>query len=214
MHDFVPFGSTLFIYDVANDVDTKSYAAYFHADYKFNDSFGITVGARYSKDDKKFEGGQADLDGYSYKSSGCWARDRSRHGVLGGVCGAVIGLAPFPDPNNPYRYFPPGEQSQKYDVFTPTVGAQFHIERRHDAVRELLRRASRRAAGPRVSRCRSLTSTRRLSVPRRARPTNWASSPQFFDHRVQANARGLLHRLHRHPAADPGRRFAGVAERG
>ena len=72
MHDFVPFGSTLFIYDVANDVDTKSYAAFFHADYNFNDSFGVTLGARYSKDDKKFEGGQADLDGYSYKSSGCF----------------------------------------------------------------------------------------------------------------------------------------------
>jgi hypothetical protein len=29
-----------------NDVDTESYAAFFHADYKFTDSFGITVGAR------------------------------------------------------------------------------------------------------------------------------------------------------------------------
>ena len=46
VHDFVPFGSTLFIYDVANDVDTKSYAAFFHADYNFNDSFGVSLGAR------------------------------------------------------------------------------------------------------------------------------------------------------------------------
>jgi iron complex outermembrane receptor protein len=38
-----------------------------------------------------------------------------------------IGLAPFPDPTNPYRYFPPGEQSQEYSVFTPTVGAQWHV---------------------------------------------------------------------------------------
>ena len=72
VHDFVPFGSTLYIYDVQNDVDTVSYAAYFHTDYNFNDSFGISLGARWSKDDKKFEGGQADLDGYAYKSSGCW----------------------------------------------------------------------------------------------------------------------------------------------
>jgi iron complex outermembrane receptor protein len=128
VHDFVPFGSTLYIYDVANDVDTKSYAAFFHADYAVNDSFGLTVGARYSKDDKKFEGGQADLDGYNYKSSGC-------HPVTGPdmACWAAfaslpfINLAPFPDPTNPYRYFPPGEQSQEYSVFTPTVGAQWHI---------------------------------------------------------------------------------------
>jgi len=125
----VPFGSTLYIYDVANDVDTKSYAAYFHADYAINDSFGVTVGARYSKDDKKFEGGQADLDGYNYKSSGCF------NPVTGPdmACWAgfaslpFINLAPFPDPTNPYRYFPPGEQSLDYSVFTPTVGAQWHV---------------------------------------------------------------------------------------
>jgi iron complex outermembrane receptor protein len=39
----------------------------------------------------------------------------------------AVGLAPFPDPTNPYRYFPPGEQSQKYNVFTPTLGAQWHV---------------------------------------------------------------------------------------
>jgi iron complex outermembrane receptor protein len=126
VHDFVPFGSTLFIYDVANDVDTKSYAAYFHADYNVNDAFGLTVGARYSKDDKKFEGGQADLDGYAYKSSGCWGPTGPNMACWAGFA-AAVGLAPFPDPTNPYRYFPPGEQSQDYDVFTPTVGAQWHI---------------------------------------------------------------------------------------
>jgi len=127
VHDFVPFGSTLFIYDVANDVDTKSYAAFFHADYQFNDQFGVTLGARYSKDDKKFEGGQADLDGYNYKSAGCWGPNGPDQACWAGFAG-VVGLAPFPDPNNPYRYFPPGEQSQEYDVFTPTVGAQWHLD--------------------------------------------------------------------------------------
>jgi iron complex outermembrane receptor protein len=126
VHDFVPFGSTLYIYDVANDVDTKAYAAFFHTDYKFSDRFGVSVGARYSKDDKKFEGGQADLDGYNYKSSGCWGANGPDMACWAAFA-AMVGLAPFPDPTNPYRYFPPGEQSQKYDVFTPTVGAQFHI---------------------------------------------------------------------------------------
>ncbi|HET9865515.1 MAG TPA: TonB-dependent receptor, partial [Steroidobacteraceae bacterium] len=126
VHDFVPFGSTLYIYDVANDVDTKSYAAFFHADYNFNDAFGITLGARYSKDDKKFEGGQADLDGYNYKSTGCWGPNGPDMACWAAFA-PTVGLAPFPDPNNPYRYFPPGEQKQDYDVFTPTVGAQFHV---------------------------------------------------------------------------------------
>jgi iron complex outermembrane receptor protein len=127
VHDYVPFGSTLYIYDVANDVDTKSYAAYFHTDYKFNDLFGITVGARYSKDDKKFEGGQADLDGYDYKSAGCFDPVTGPNMACWAGFAATVGLAPFPDPSNPYRYFPPGEQKQDYSVFTPTLGAQFHV---------------------------------------------------------------------------------------
>jgi iron complex outermembrane receptor protein len=128
VHDFVPFGSTLYIYDVQNDVDTVSYAAYFHTDYNFNDSFGISLGARWSKDDKEFEGGQADLDGYAYKSSGCWGPagpDMACWAAFAAL--PFINLAPFPDPTNPYRYFPPGVQTQEYDVFTPTVGAQWHV---------------------------------------------------------------------------------------
>ena len=111
VHDFVPFGSTLFIYDVANDVDTLSYAAFFHADYQFNDSFGITLGARYSWDDKKFEGGQADLDGYSYRTVGCFDPVTGPDMACWEAFAIPNGLAPFPDPNNPYRYFPPGEQT-------------------------------------------------------------------------------------------------------
>jgi iron complex outermembrane receptor protein len=129
VHDFVPFGSTLFIYDVANDVDTKAYAAFFHADYNFNESFGITLGGRYSKDDKKFEGGQADLDGYNYKSSGCFDPVTGPDMACWAAFAALpfINLAPFPDPNNPYRYFPPGVQTQKKSLFTPTLGVQWHL---------------------------------------------------------------------------------------
>ena len=138
VHDYVPFGSALFIYDVANDVDTKSYAAFAHADYRLSDQWGFTIGGRYSKDDKKFEGGQADLDGYNYKTSSnpvthapcftaagpdmaCWKAFVTTPGSPG------FGLAPFPDPSNPYRYFPPGQQSQSYNIFTPTAGIQFHL---------------------------------------------------------------------------------------
>jgi iron complex outermembrane receptor protein len=132
VNDFVPFGGALDIYDVANNVKTKSYAAFAHLDYKLTDKWGLTLGARYSRDDKKFVGGQADLTGYNYKSAyipglvgpcytaagpdmACWATFAN-----------IVGLAPFPDPTNPYRYFPPAQQRQKYNEFTPTAGIQFH----------------------------------------------------------------------------------------
>jgi len=125
----VPFGGALYIYDVANDVDTESYAAFVHADYNITDHWGFTLGARYSKEDKKFEGGQADLDGYNYKSSGCYnpvtGPDMACWANF--AAGLTPPLAPFPDATNPYRYFPPGEQHQSWNIFTPTAGVQFHL---------------------------------------------------------------------------------------
>jgi len=130
VHDFVPFGGSLYIYDTTNDVDTKSYAGFFHVDYRITDQWGLTLGARYSKDDKKFDGGQEDLDGFTYKISGCYDPTGSAHDLLsnfipvGVTCQQALG---FPVPGQPYRYFPAGTQSQSYNVFTPTAGIQFHV---------------------------------------------------------------------------------------
>jgi len=141
VHDYVPFGGALFIYDVANDVNTKSYAGFAHLDFKVNDSWGLTLGGRYSRDDKEFEGGQSDLDAYSYKSAGCYHGSAATnyqptaadlaclHAFVTGPIGGPAGLVDFPDPSQPLRYFPAGKQSQSYNIFTPTAGVQFHIDK-------------------------------------------------------------------------------------
>ena len=134
VHDYVPFDTAyLWIYDYQNDVKTDSYAAFAHFDYNINDSFGLTFGGRYSKEKKQFQGGQADLDGFTYKISGCLdpAANANTFAGFGAVpngvtCQQVLG---FPDPNNPLRYFPPGWDHQDWNVFTPTAGAQWHINR-------------------------------------------------------------------------------------
>ena len=185
VHDFVPFGSTLFIYDVANDVDTKSYAAFFHVDYKVSDAFGLTVGARYSKDDKKFEGGQADLDGYNYKSAGCWGPNGPDMDCWAAFA-ALVGLAPFPDPTNPYRYFPPGEQSQEYDVFTPTVGAQWHVN--EDQMLYVSFSKGFKAGGWTTRLSNPLTDIEDAAFgPEKAEAYELGYKAQFADHRVQLN---------------------------
>ena len=71
VHDFVPFEGLLYVYDYQNDVDTTSYAGFLHIDYKFTDHFAMTLGGRYSDETKKFIGGQADLNGFAYKITGC-----------------------------------------------------------------------------------------------------------------------------------------------
>jgi iron complex outermembrane receptor protein len=187
VHDFVPFGSTLYIYDVANDVDTQAYAAFFHVDYAISDAFGVTVGARYSWDDKKFEGGQADLDGYNYKSSGC-------HPPTGPdmACWAAfaalpfINLAPFPDPTNPYRYFPPGEQSQEYSVFTPTFGAQWHVN--DDQMLYASFSKGFKAGGWTTRLSNPLADINDAAFgPEEAEAYELGYKSQFADHRVQLN---------------------------
>jgi iron complex outermembrane receptor protein len=132
VHDFVPFNTAyLWIYDFRNNVHTDSYAGYVHLDYRVTSKLGLTFGARYSLERKKFEGGQADLNGFSYKISGCLdpMADANTFPGFGGVpagvsCQAVLG---FPDPNNPLRYFPPGFDHQSWNVFTPTGGIQYHF---------------------------------------------------------------------------------------
>jgi outer membrane receptor protein involved in Fe transport len=139
VHDFVPFNTAyLWIYDFKNDVNTKSYAAYAHLDFKITDKFGITAGGRYSKEKKAFEGGQADLNGFSYKLLGCYdpAASANQYPGTGIVPWNLLGLPDsvtcqqavgFPDPNNPLRYFPPGVDHQEWNVFTPTFGLQYHV---------------------------------------------------------------------------------------
>jgi iron complex outermembrane receptor protein len=134
VHDYVPFDTAyLWIYDYQNDVKTDSYAAFAHFDYNFTDAFSMTLGGRYSKEKKQFQGGQADLNGFNYKISGCldpYANANTFAGFgavpAGVTCQQVLG---FPDPNNPLRYFPPGWDHQDWNVFTPTVGLQWHIDK-------------------------------------------------------------------------------------
>ncbi|HEY0106046.1 MAG TPA: TonB-dependent receptor [Rhizomicrobium sp.] len=128
VHDWVPFdGDLLAVEDSGlNLVRTSSYAAYAHADYKVTDQIGLTLGARYSVEDKFFVGGQQDLNGLSYKASGCYPPDMPNN--LGApaflTCQDVLG---YPVAGQPFRYFPAGTNHQTFDEFTPTAGIQYHV---------------------------------------------------------------------------------------
>jgi iron complex outermembrane recepter protein len=135
VHDFVPFDTGyLYVYDYSNDIKTDSYAGYLHLDYKLTDAWGLTAGVRYSHEKKQFLGGQGDLNGFSYKISGCldpaapngnfpfWAGYGGPPASL--TCQQALG---FPDPNNPLRYFPNATDTQSWNVWTPTYGIQYHI---------------------------------------------------------------------------------------
>ena len=100
VHDYVPFEDVLFIYDFANDVENKNYAAFIHADYALTDKWGFSVGGRYTNVDTSFLGGQGDLNGF--------------------LTGAILGTGPL-------RYFPPIPDNQTWHIFDPTAGVQYHF---------------------------------------------------------------------------------------
>ena len=105
VHDYVPFESILYVYDLQNDVNNKNEAAFFHGDYRWND-WGFTAGGRYTDVQAEFIGGQADLNDFP-------------SAIL-----SPPNVAQYP---GVFRYFPPGDNSQSWHIFDPTLGVQYHI---------------------------------------------------------------------------------------
>jgi iron complex outermembrane receptor protein len=186
--DYVPFGGTLYIYDVNNNVDTKSYAGFVHVDYQFNDQWGLTVGARYSQDKKKFIGGQTDLDAFSYKISGCvnpagLATSFGLPGAPGQTCQSFLG---FPSASEPLRYFPAGTQKQDYNIFTPTFGLQYHAS---DDVMLYTSYSKGFKAGGWTTRLSAPIPdiTEAAFGPEKARTVELGMKSEWFDRHLQAN---------------------------
>jgi iron complex outermembrane receptor protein len=129
VHDFVPFEGLLYVFDYQNDVDTESYAAFLHTDFEVTDKLTLIVGGRYTWEDKSFIGGQADLNGFTYKISGCLDPDAPATDFIppappGLTCRELLG---FPEADQPLRYFPADKLKQDFNVFTPTFGVQYQF---------------------------------------------------------------------------------------
>lgn len=117
LHDFVPFGAGLLQVDGNNTFNTKSYAFFTHLNYELTDSLSITLGARYTEEKKRFEGFQRDPNGFLYKL------------VLGKQLNQITNAdrlaLGFPDPNDPLRFYPPGQNRKKFTNFSPRLGIEF-----------------------------------------------------------------------------------------
>ncbi|MGC1460070.1 MAG: TonB-dependent receptor, partial [Steroidobacteraceae bacterium] len=115
VHDYVPFESLLYVYDIQNDANNKQAAAFVHADYKLNDQWSFTAGGRYTRVVEEFIGGQGDLNCFPYGSALC-------NIVLGPQGYSYLLGTGYVD-----RYFPVGDNRQTWNVFDPTLAAQWHF---------------------------------------------------------------------------------------
>ncbi len=121
LHDFVTFPAALLMVDGPNDLNTQAEAIYAHLSYKLTDQLSVIAGGRYTWEHKTFEGHQTDDNGLSYKISGCYPPSAFIFSATAD-CQAVLG---FPNPSEPYRYYPAGVKVQNFSNFSPTLGLQF-----------------------------------------------------------------------------------------
>ncbi|HWL47138.1 MAG TPA: TonB-dependent receptor, partial [Sphingomonadaceae bacterium] len=113
LNDFVNFDQGLLQIAGPNLLKTKNYAFFGQVDYALSDLISVTLGGRYTRENKSFNGGQADLNGFNYKLFNC--------PIYGDPCTTALG---FPSPDEPLRYYVPETQYKTFSNFSPKVGVQ------------------------------------------------------------------------------------------
>ena len=125
LHDYVTFAEGLLQVDGPNDLATKNYAFFGQVDFKVNDQIGITVGGRYTHENKSFEGFQSDANGLTYKILNFVGVPECAN-ISTSISEACRIAAGFPNPGQPLRYYVAGTQKKKFNNFSPKVGVQYH----------------------------------------------------------------------------------------
>jgi iron complex outermembrane recepter protein len=129
LHDYVTFAEGLLQVDGPNDLATKNYAFFGQVDWKLTEQFGITVGGRYTHENKSFEGFQSDANGLTYKIlnflAGIGAGPPACASInpISDACRVAAG---FPNAGQPLRYYIAGTQTKVFNNFSPKIGVQYH----------------------------------------------------------------------------------------
>jgi iron complex outermembrane receptor protein len=130
LHDFVTFAEGLLQVDGPNDLATKNYAFFGQVDWRVSQLIGITLGGRYTHEDKTFEGFQSDRNALNYKIVNFLAlagtpglEPCANINPISDQCRIIAG---FPNPGEPLRYYVAGTQKKKFNNFSPKASIQIH----------------------------------------------------------------------------------------
>jgi iron complex outermembrane receptor protein len=112
----------------------------------------------------------------------------------------------------PLRYFPPGDNSQSWHIFDPTVGAQYHIN--SDVMAYLSWGKGFKAGGWTTRLSSPITNADQAQFsPEYTKTWELGLKSTWFEQRLRANAASVLHRLRRHPAQHSAGYLTGVHQR-
>lgn len=103
--DYVHFAGGLLQILGPNNFETDAQAVFTHLNYAATDKLGLTFGARYTVEDKEFEGLQRDLNSLAF--------------LLG------TPLSDHPDPTDTTLYFPPGINQRDFDNLSFRAGIEY-----------------------------------------------------------------------------------------
>jgi iron complex outermembrane recepter protein len=129
LHDYVTFAEGLLQVDGPNDLATKNYAFFGQVDWKLTEQLGITVGGRYTHENKSFEGFQSDANGLTYKILNFLAginQGPPACASINPITDACRIAAGFPNAGQPLRYYIAGTQKKVFNNFSPKIGVQYH----------------------------------------------------------------------------------------
>ncbi|WP_353228903.1 TonB-dependent receptor [Novosphingobium sp.] len=139
LHDLVTFPAGLLQIDGQNYLSTTNYAGYAHLNYKITDQFSITLGGRYTHENKTFIGLQSDPNGIFYKLNGYYAPNEASRTALCTTGAAPVslqgipgGLFCYPNPANIYQVYPvapAGGFKQTFNNFSPKIGLEYQANR-------------------------------------------------------------------------------------
>lgn len=107
IHDLVPLGAGLLQVDGPNSLENVSTAAFGQLTYHIVDAWSVTLGARYTEEDKEFRGGQRDRNALAFN--------------LG------LPLSEHPDPTDPTLYFPPEKLEQDFSNTSIRAGTEYRF---------------------------------------------------------------------------------------
>lgn len=187
LHDYVTFAEGLLQVDGPNDLSTRNYAFYGQLDYKFTDQFAITVGGRYTHENKEFEGFQSDNNGLNYKLAQFFGNPNCASLTpISNQCRLDNG---FPNPGQPLRYYIAGVQKKVFNNFSPKVGVQYHP---NDDVMLYASWSKGYKTGGWTTRLSNPLPTAPGFGPEKATTYEVGFKSQFLDRRVQINAAAFL----------------------
>ena len=123
LRDFVTFSAGLLQVDGPGKVNTEAYAGFGQLDYKFSDLIGVSLGGRYTKENKQYDGFQSDINGFNYKLFNCTPPASLPLGAGGPDCQTLVG---FPVAGQPFRYYPLTPNKQSFSNFSFKGGVQIY----------------------------------------------------------------------------------------